>query len=114
MTNDADRVLTMAMEKMAKSYTPKLPWPDDRTLEGTLHPLIWKGEVPKAAPLKEKVEPFLKSLLKWDERHSAFLDAVMNGKADGEILFPDDPMLAGKTNRHPALLWKIQNLLRAR
>lgn len=92
----------------------KLPWPHDGELKNTLHPFIRKGEVPKVAVLKKKVQPFLKSLLKWDKRQSAFLDAVMGGKSDGSLLFPDDPTLAAKISRHPALLWKIQNLHRAR
>jgi hypothetical protein len=92
----------------------RLPWPHDGELKNTLHPFIRKGDVPKVAVLKKKVEPFLKSLLKWDKRQSAFLDAVMGGKADGSLLFPDDAALAAKVSRHPDLLWKIQNLHRAR
>ena len=46
--------------------------------------------------------------LKPDEE--AFIAAVQQGELRPEMLFPDDSEEAGRLVKHPAILWKIQNV----
>lgn len=91
----------------------RISWPNRRDLGNAVLPLLRDGNVPTPEDLKKAVEPYVASVLSFDERQKSFLDALMAGEGKGELLFPDDADLAGRISRHPALRWKIQGIRRA-
>ena len=74
-----------------------------------LYPTLIQGQEPTVEELLEtawtQVEPFLQL----EEREREFIDLLQRGKLQPELIFPDDPELAGRVRQHPALLWKAQN-----
>ena len=48
-------------------------------------------------------------MLDIDEAEREFTRRLQAGDLLPELLFPDDPQLAERLARHPALLWKAQN-----
>ncbi len=91
-----------------------IPWPSEKQLGSHLRNLLRIGYVLPVRELVARVKSYLASILKLDERQSAFLDAVMAGRAEAGLLFTDNKLLADRASRHPALLWKVQNIGRAR
>lgn len=53
-------------------------------------------------------------MIELDEREQEYIDRAHVGELRPELLFPDDAALAERLRRHPALLWKINNVKRHR
>ena len=82
---------------------------DDETVERELSPLLRSGEKPDLVQMKRSVNTFLDSLLKYDRDDQLFLDRFLDkGEYAPEFLFDADQ--AQRLRRHPAVLWKLQNL----
>jgi len=43
-------------------------------------------------------------------REANFLEAMATGKYQAELLFPKDDGIVNRIRRHPALLWKAENV----
>jgi hypothetical protein len=43
-------------------------------------------------------------------REAALLEAMASGKYQPELLFPKDAGIVDRIRRHPALLWKSENV----
>ncbi len=87
-----------------------IQWPNDRTLKQALHPYLKGGLKLSVKDLRTQVDPIVKSLLTFDRSQRAFLDALMAGKVDGALLFPDQPEIAAQVTALPALHWKVKKL----
>ena len=76
--------------------------------------MLHGDEWPTANELKEQAWLVLKPLVTLDDAEREYIDRVHAGKLSPELLFPDDEQLANRLRRHPALLWKIENVKRHR
>jgi predicted nucleotidyltransferase component of viral defense system len=82
-----------------------------RDLERLLYPLLRADDRPTAAEMLGAVSPLLASVL--DHRLEAgYLDAMAAGHYQPELLFPEQPEIVERIRRHPALLWKAENVAR--
>jgi len=97
-----------------RDFSPStVPWASEKQLQSHLRGFLRKG-YSFSRELRAPVKAYVAWILELDECQSAFLDAVMAGKADARLLFTDNELLADRASRHPALLWKVQNIARAR
>ncbi len=55
------------------------------------------------------VKPILESILDHSREYS-FLEAIAVGKYQPELLFPKQVDIVDRIRRHPALLWKAENV----
>jgi len=74
-----------------------------------LYPLLRADDRPNADEMFELVRPVLTELLD-PARETAFLDGMAAGRYEPDLLFPNQPEIVKRIRRHPALLWKAQNV----
>jgi len=86
----------------------------DRNIQEQLAPMLHTDERPTAAELKEKAWGVAAPLIDVDESEREYIDRAHAGELRPELLFPDDEALIAQMRRHPALLWKIENVKRHR
>lgn len=84
----------------------------DRSIEQQLVPMLHADEQPVASELKAQAWSVMKPLVTLDEAEREYIDRVHAGELSPELLFPDDEKMANRLARHPALLWKIENVRR--
>lgn len=84
----------------------------DRSIEQQLAPMLHADEQPVASELKAQAWSVMKPLVTLDEAEREYIDRVHAGELSPELLFPDDEDMANRLARHPALLWKIENVRR--
>jgi predicted nucleotidyltransferase component of viral defense system len=84
----------------------------DRAIREQLVPMLHRDERPVANELKEQAWLVLKPLVTLDDEEREYIERVHAGKLSPELLFPDDEELTIRLRRHPALLWKIENVRR--
>lgn len=78
-------------------------------IERLLYPLLRADDRPSADEMVTAVQPLLKAALD-HEREKPYLDALAVGRYQPELLFAEYPEVAARVARHPALLWKAQNV----
>lgn len=82
---------------------------DEAAIKRLLYPLLKAGDRPTGAGMFAVAQPILESVL--DPRREAnFLEAMAAGKYQPELLFPKDAGIVNRIRRHPALLWKAENV----
>jgi len=86
----------------------------DRSIQEQLLPMLHADERPTATELKEKAWRVAAPLIDVDEAEREYIDRAHAGELRPELLFPDEEALAEQMRRHPALLWKIENVKRHR
>jgi len=84
----------------------------DRSIEEQLLPMLHSAERPEADELKERAWYVVAPLVTLDDAEREYIDQIHAGELMPELLFPDDGELANRLARHPALLWKIENVRR--
>lgn len=84
----------------------------ERAVQEQLVPMLHRDEQPVANELKEQAWSVLKPLVTLDDTEREFIDRVHAGELSPELLFPDEEEMANRLRRHPALLWKIENVKR--
>ncbi len=82
----------------------------DRSIQEQLIPMLRNDEHSTATELKEQAWSVVEPLITLDETEREYTDRVHTGELLPELLFPDDERLAGQLKRHPALLWKVENV----
>ena len=82
----------------------------DSSIEEQLLPMLQDIAQPRASDLKEQAWSIVEPLVRLDEAERDYVDRVHAGELSPELLFPDDEELADRLARHPALLWKIENV----
>lgn len=80
-----------------------------KDLQRELWPTLRKGEKIKPESMLEVVRPFIGSLLKFTPSECRFLDDIMVGQFNPELLFGKG-RVADRVRDHPAILWKIQKV----
>jgi predicted nucleotidyltransferase component of viral defense system len=82
---------------------------DEEAIKRLLYPLLKAGDRPTGPEMFAVAKPILEGVL--DHRREAnFLEAMAAGKYQPELLFPKDDAIANRIRRHPALLWKAENV----
>jgi len=84
----------------------------DRSIEEQLVPMLQSSEQTSASKLKDHAWSVMEPLVSLDETEREYVDRVHVGELLPALLFPDDEVLADRLLRHPALLWKIENVRR--
>jgi len=79
------------------------------SLERLLYPLLRADDRPNANEMFELARPVLTPVLD-PARETAFLNAMAAGRYEPDLLFPNQPDVVKRIRRHPALLWKAQNV----
>ena len=79
------------------------------SLERLLYPLLRSDDRPNANEMFELVRPVLTAVLD-PACEAAFLDAMAAGRYEPTLLFTNQPEIVKRIRRHPALLWKAQNV----
>jgi hypothetical protein len=78
-------------------------------LGSLLYPLLRADDRPRADEMLELVRPILAAILS-TETEVAYLEAMAAGRYEPELLFPDQAEVTERVRRHPAMLWKAENL----
>lgn len=86
----------------------------DRHVQEQLVPMLHVEQRPTAAELKDKAWSVAAPLIDVDEVEREYIDRAHAGELRPELLFTDDAPLVERLQRHPALLWKIENVKRHR
>ena len=84
----------------------------ERAIREQLVPMLLGSEQPVAGELKKQAWSVLEPLVTLDDNEREYIDRVHAGELSPELLFPDDIEMANRLQRHPALLWKIDNVKR--
>lgn len=84
----------------------------DRSIEEQLVPMLQGSERPVTSELREQAWSVVEPLVSLDGTEREYVDRVHAGELLPALLFPDDGVLANRLLRHPALLWKIENVRR--
>lgn len=82
-------------------------------LERLLYPLLKADDRPNADEMLGVIQPVLAAVLD-PAREAAFLDAMASGRYEPELLFRDQLEIGERIRRHPALVWKAENVARHR
>jgi Nucleotidyl transferase AbiEii toxin, Type IV TA system len=82
---------------------------DEEAIKRLLYPLLKAGDRPSGPEMFAVAKPILEGVL--DHRPEAnFLEAMAAGKYQPDLLFPTDEGIVNRIRRHPALLWKADNV----
>jgi predicted nucleotidyltransferase component of viral defense system len=84
---------------------------DDAEIKRTLYPLLRAGDRPTRPEMLDIARPILEPVLD-HHREAGFLEAMAAGTYQPELLFPRHPEIVDRIRRHPALLWKSENVAR--
>jgi predicted nucleotidyltransferase component of viral defense system len=84
----------------------------DRVVEEQLHPMLAESARPKAVDLRDAAWEVVEPLLDLTPAEREYTDRIHAGELRPDLLFTDDPELAARVARHPALLWKSENARR--
>lgn len=81
----------------------------DTDVSRLLWPMLLSGERPAAESLRAACWSVVAPLLELAESEVEFCDRLQRGELRPEILAFEDPEIAERVRRHPALLWKAAN-----
>ncbi len=84
----------------------------ERSIREQLVPMLNRDERPTVNGLKEQAWQVLKPLVTLDDAEREYTDRVHAGMLSPELLFPNDEKMVHRLRRHPALLWKLENVKR--
>jgi len=100
------------MDRDFRTYTlDRVLKVDAKQIDNLLYPLLKADDRPTAAEMLAATRPLIESVLDHD-RDAAYLAAMGEGKYLPELLFPKQPEIVERIRRHPALLWKADNVAR--
>ncbi len=78
-------------------------------LKRHLYPLLRADDRPTSDEMAVVARPILADVLD-HQREQTYLDAIASGQYRPELLFPDHSEIAARIERHPALVWKANNV----
>jgi len=84
---------------------------DTEAIKSLLYPLLKSSDRPNGAEMFVVAKPILEGVLD-HAREDKFLKAMTTGKYQPELLFPQRPDIVERIRRHPALVWKAENVAR--
>jgi hypothetical protein len=82
---------------------------DEEAIKRLLYPLLKAGDRPTGGEMFAVAKRILEGVLD-HQREANFLEAMAAGKYQPELLFPKDAGIVDRIRRHPALLWKSENV----
>lgn len=82
---------------------------DDNAVRTQLHPVLTSTDEPDAESLRRDALRVVVPMLELSDAEREYTDRLQMGELRPGLLFPDDPELASRLARHPALLWKAKN-----
>jgi len=82
---------------------------DQSDVQRLLYPVLRSDDRPGSDQMLAVVTPVLEPVLD-HQREKGFLEAMATGSYQPELLFPNNPDIVQRINRHPALLWKAENV----
>ena len=82
---------------------------DDEAIRRLLYPLLKSDDRPTGAQMFSVTKPILERVLS-HAREDKFLESMAVGKYQPELLFPERPDIVERITRHPALVWKAENV----
>jgi predicted nucleotidyltransferase component of viral defense system len=82
---------------------------DQSDVQRLLYPLLRSNDRPTSAQMFAVVKPLLETVLD-HRREEKFLKAMATGSYQPELLFANNREIVQRINRHPALLWKAENV----
>ena len=82
---------------------------DQSDVQRLLYPVLRSDDRPTSDQMLAVVTPVLEPVLD-HQREKGFLEAMATGSYQPELLFPNNPEIGQRINRHPALLWKAENV----
>ena len=98
------------LDRDLREYRPERYENIEKTeIERLLYPLLRATDRPAASDMLRVVAPVLRDVLDHDKER-AYLEAMIRGKYQPELLFSDYPEVAQRIASHPALLWKAANV----
>ena len=93
---------TYALDRLDKAFSEK-------SLRDLLYPMLRSDDRPEATEMLSFVRPVVREIVGSTDSKS-FLDAMARGEYRPALLFPDRPEISARIARHPALVWKAQNV----
>lgn len=84
----------------------------EQTIAKQLVPMLIANDKPQAEDLFDRAWSILAKFLDMEQTEMEYIEAIHRGELRPELLFPDDADQADRIARHPAILWKIQNVQR--
>lgn len=86
----------------------------DRDIRSQLQPMLSSTDLTESATsLRSAAWEAVAPLMPLTNYEREFIDRLQVGEITPALLFPEDPGMANRVARHPALLWKAQNARRA-
>ena len=82
---------------------------DQSDVQRLLYPVLRSDDRPTSDQMLAVVAPLLEPVLD-HQREKGFLEAMAAGSYQPELLFPNNRDIVQRINRHPALLWKAENV----
>lgn len=82
---------------------------ENRDIETHLYPVLAATDRPMREEMLAKVLPWLERWLTLEAGERTFHERLNAGVVDGNLLFPQDPAMAGAVDHHPGLQWKALN-----
>lgn len=81
----------------------------DTDIRRLLGPMLRTDEPPPARELVRLARPVIDLLFPLTEDELEFSQRLQKGELGPELIFPDHPDIAARVQRHPMLLWKVEN-----
>lgn len=105
-------LFSSTMDRDYRTYTfDRVLKVDAKQIDNLLYPLLKADDRPAAAEMLVATKPLIESALD-HSRDAAYLAAMGEGRYQPELLFPKQPEIVERIRRHPALLWKADNVAR--
>jgi hypothetical protein len=82
---------------------------DQSDVQRLLYPVLRSDDRPTSDRMLAVVAPLLERVLD-HQRERGFLEAMAAGSYQPELLFPNGRDIVQRISRHPALLWKAENV----
>jgi predicted nucleotidyltransferase component of viral defense system len=82
----------------------------DRFVAEQLTPILPEHTTIRAEELAEKSWSQVESLMSLKIQEKEYIDAIQRGELRLELLFPDNEKETSLLSRHPAILWKLENV----
>ncbi len=86
----------------------------DETIREQLAPMLGSDTKPDRAELIENAWRVTAPFLDLAPGEQQYIDQIHDGVIRPELLFPDAPELSSRIAVHPAILWKVANVIRER
>ncbi len=84
----------------------------ERLIREQLQPMLPANAVPDRERLVERAWSVAKPFVELADHELGYVNGIQQGHIDASPLFPDDAILCNRIATHPAIRWKVANVLR--